>query len=218
MKRFLQALSVVSIFLIASPGSVRSFDAALCGATLASYGSPPVPARSNEGSPDESCGGRSTYGLQYQCVEYVRRFYHLVKGIETREGRMEKRWNGNADTYFKTASEKGLSAFPNGGPVPPRPDDILAFSGGPYGHVAIISAVTPDHIEFVEQNFSPTGTGRLAYHPLTRRVEDRISGGETFIVEGWLRPQTAPLLPPEGAAETISNRRSPPIPSLFKKP
>ena len=166
-----------------------SHEATPCGAILASYKG--VPARSNQNYPYGSCGGRSEYGLQYQCVEYVRRFYHLVKGFETREGRRAERWEWeHAGTYFTNAGDKGLEAFENGGPVPPRPDDILVFQGGPYGHVAIVTAVTDDHIEFIEQNFSPTGTGRLAYDPAVHRVANRIVRRGAVVVEGWLRPRS----------------------------
>lgn len=205
MKRSILIFSALVIFMAGLASTGGSYEIAPCGATLASYAG--VPAMSNLSNPDESCGGRATYGLQYQCVEYVRRFYHLVKGIETREGKMEMRWNGNANTYFKTAAEKGLDAFKNGGPVPPRPEDILAFQGGPYGHVAIITVVADDHIEFVEQNFSPTGSGRLSYNSATNRVEDRRAGGEVFTVEGWLRPQSDRSAPPKGPVEAVSNHR-----------
>lgn len=186
MKRSIRVFFLLAVSIVGIVSTGGSFETVPCGAILASYKG--VPARSNLNYPYESCGGRSTYGLQYQCVEYARRFYHLVKGIETQDGMMEKRWEGHAGTYFKTAAEKGLDAVENGGPVPPQPDDILAFRGGPYGHVAIITAVTDDHIEFIEQNFSPTGIGRLAYDPMTHRVADRIVPGGILVVEGWLRP------------------------------
>jgi surface antigen len=203
MKRSILIFSTLIILMGGMAATGGSVDVAPCGTTLATYAG--VPARSNVMNPNESCGGRATYGLQYQCVEYVRRFYHLVKGIETREGKMGKRWNGNANTYFKTAAEKELDAFENGGPVAPRPDDILAFQGGPYGHVAIITRVAEDHIEFVEQNFSPTGTGRLAYNPVTNRVENRKAGGELFIIEGWLRRQADRNIVPKTPIEAVSN-------------
>jgi len=196
---------IFSVLLILTTGMIsigESIETAPCGTVLASYAG--VAARSNLANPDDSCGGRATYGLQYQCVEYVRRFYHLVKGMETREGMMDRRWNGNANTYFKTAAEKGLDAFENGGSVRPKPEDILTFQGGPYGHVAIITVVADDHIEFIEQNFSTTGTGRLAYNPLTNRVENRRVGGELFTVEGWLRPQSERNAP-KGPVEAVSN-------------
>jgi surface antigen len=156
-----------------------------CGTILASYKG--IPARSNQNYPYGSCAGRSVYGLRYQCVEYVRRFYHLVKGIELGEGTMAGNWE-HAGSLFDDAAEKGLDAFKNGGPVSPRPDDIIVFQGGPYGHVAIVTEVADDHIEFIEQNFSPTGIDRLAYDPLTHRVADRIVPGGKFIMKGWLRP------------------------------
>ncbi len=204
MKRLILIFSTLVVSMAGMASTGGSIEIAPCGTTLATHAG--VPARSNIMSPDESCGGRATYGLQYQCVEYVRRFYHLVKGIETREGMMDRRWNGNANTYFKTAAQKDLDAFENGGLVAPRPDDILAFQGGPYGHVAIITRVTDTHIEFVEQNFSPSGTGRLAYNPVTNRVEHRKAGGDRFIVEGWLRPQSDRNLFPQGPVEAVSDR------------
>lgn len=206
MKRSVLILSVLLTVTAGYFSPAGSSSAAPCGTALSSFGSPAVPAHSNLSNPHESCDGWGTYGLQYQCVEYVRRFYFLVKGIETREGKMERRWNGNANTYFRTAAQKGLDAFENGGKVRPQPEDILTFAGGPYGHVAIITAVLPDRIEFIEQNFSPSGTGSLPYNPVTNHVENRVAG-DTFVVEGWLRPHVDPTLPapPQGPAEKVAN-------------
>jgi surface antigen len=189
MKRSIWLFTLLAVSIMGFVATGGGSEVSPCGAILASYKG--VPARSNLNYPYGSCGGRSVYGLQYQCVEYVRRFYHLVKGIETREGMMEKHWGGDAGTYFKAAAGKGLDAFENGGTSPPLPDDVLVFRGGPYGHVAIITAVADDHIEFVEQNFSPTGIGRLAYYSATHRVADRVVPGGVLIVEGWLRPHSS---------------------------
>jgi hypothetical protein len=205
MKRWVLVLSVLSTLMVGIFPIAASSATAPCGTILSTFGTPAVPAHSNLANPHDSCDGWGTYGLQYQCVEYVRRFYFLVKGIETREGKMERRWNGNANTYFRTAERKGLDAFENGGKVPPQPEDILTFAGGPYGHVAIITAVLPDRIEFIEQNFSSSGTGSLAYNPVTNHVENRVFSTETFIVEGWLRPHGEPSLIPQSPAETVAN-------------
>ncbi len=205
MKRSVWVLSVLSLLMFGVFSPAGGAAASPCGTTLSSFGTPAIPAHSNLADPHESCDGWGTYGLQYQCVEYVRRFYFLVKGIETREGKMDRRWNGNASTYFRTAAQKGLDAFENGGHVRPQPEDIITFAGGPYGHVAIITAVLADRIEFIEQNFSTSGTGSLAFNPVTNHVENRVLPGETFIVEGWLRPHTDPILPPKGPAEKVAN-------------
>jgi surface antigen len=205
MKRWVSVLSVILSLMTGAFSPAISSGMAPCGTSLSSFGTPAVPALSNLSNPHESCDGWGTYGLQYQCVEYVRRFYFLVKGMETREGKMDRRWNGNASTYFKTAAEKGLDAFENGGQIPPQPEDIITFAGGPYGHVAIITAVLPDRIEFIEQNFSPSGTGTLLYNPATHYVENRVVPSETFVVEGWLRPHTESAQPPKGPAEQVAN-------------
>ena len=183
--RWIFAFSLLILSLGGRVPVAAGFEAVPCGTILASYKG--VPARSNQNYPYSSCAGQSEYGLRYQCVEYVRRFYHLVKGIETREGRMREKWE-HANSFFKTASEKGLDAFENGGGVAPFPDDVLAFQGGPYGHVAIVTAVTDDHIDIIEQNFSSAGTARLAYNPTTNWVSDRSVPGGSMVLEGWLRP------------------------------
>ncbi|MFQ5588915.1 MAG: CHAP domain-containing protein, partial [Nitrospiria bacterium] len=183
-----QAIFIALLFLVLPftkfVAQVESFMDSPCEEPLSSYKG--VPARSNEGYPYGSCGGTSVYGLKYQCVEYVRRFYHVVKGIDTRDDR----WEGNASTFFETAEDKGLSAFENGGTMPPRPDDIITFQGGMYGHVAVITAVTDEYIEFIEQNLSESGVGRLPYEAATHQVANRDVPGGKLILEGWLRPQS----------------------------
>ncbi len=177
------------MILSALPASGKPSAGAPCASTIASYKG--VPARSNGTYPYGSCQGNSVYGLQYQCVEYVRRFYHRVKGIETRDGMTGKLWAGDAKNYFKTAEAKGLNAFKNGGSTAPLPDDIIVFKGGPYGHVAIITSVANDHIEVIEQNFSQHGTGILPYDSATHTVTGPKVPGGKLVPEGWLRPKSS---------------------------
>jgi surface antigen len=115
-----------------------------CGSQLASYSG--VAAFSNgiyQQQPG-SCGTYGTYGYQYQCVEYVRRFY---------EGKGNA-WKGNANTYYEPAAANGLIAFPNGGTVPPAPNDIMVFDGDKYGHVAIVTDVSGTQVSLIVQNWS----------------------------------------------------------------
>lgn len=187
--RFFPIFSLlILIMLSALPASGSYSSAAPCASTLASYKG--VPARSNGLYPYGSCQGQSSYGLQYQCVEYVRRFYHLVMGIETRQGIAGKSWEGDAKVYFKTAKARGLNAFKNGGSTAPRPDDIIIFKGGPYGHVAIITAVKDGYIELIQQNFSRYGTGILPYDADTHIVTGPKVPGGRLVPEGWLRPRS----------------------------
>lgn len=93
---------------------------------------------------------RGDYGLEYECVELVNRYYVQVLGHRNLTR------TGDADSYFWSATAKGLKAFPNSGPVAPAVHDILVFDGGPedgsVGHVAIIVEVTDSGVTFIEQN------------------------------------------------------------------
>jgi surface antigen len=152
-----------------------------CGQVLATYKG--VPAFSNNGDQwtGESCAGRGTDGLQYQCVEYVRRFYATVFGVNTKV----TAWNGDASIYYNTAAERGLAGFPNGGTVPPQPDDIVVFQGGKYGHVAVVTEVEATRIHIVEQNWSLSGTFSLALTVSSGRYA--VSQRGRYRVVGWLR-------------------------------
>ena len=95
---------------------------------------------------------RGNYGLEYECVELINRYYVQVLGHRN----MTK--TGDADTYFWNAKAKGLQAFPNGGVDAPAVNDILVLDGGPedgsVGHVAIVVEVDVSQgtITFIEQN------------------------------------------------------------------
>jgi|GEM_PF-596674 len=93
------------------------------------------------------------YGYKWQCVEFVKRFYYEVYNHKMPDGA------GNAKYFFNTMLEqgefnqqRGLYQYWNGGDVKPQADDLLVFTKGKYGHVAIISAVGEDWVEVVQQN------------------------------------------------------------------
>lgn len=157
-----------------------------CGQLLHSYKG--VSAFSNgidQGS-GKSCGGvNGQFGSQYQCVEYVRRFYSQALGTDT------SRWRGNGGTYYNTASTKGLIAVPNGGPARPYPDDILVFSGNNFGHVAVIIDVSANSVDLIEENWSPTGRATV---PLTSGGSSySLASRGSYQVIGWLRRPQAIL-------------------------
>lgn len=164
-----------------------------CGQPLFSPSYKGVDALSNGTSmrTGESCAGRGTYGLQYQCVEYIRRFYSVAKQVDTSS------WvNLNARDFYASGSSLGLTRFENGATTSaPQPDDIVVFEGPAgdiYGHVAIVSSVTTTSISIVEQNWGDTGQGRLA---LTMRADGTYytaREGSKYTVLGWLRKEAAP--------------------------
>lgn len=138
---------------------------------------------------------RGEYGLQFECVEFVNRFY------AQRLHHQNMAQSGNADDYFWHTPNKGLVAYPNGGDVEPRKYDLLIFDGGPadgdVGHVAVISEVTATTVTFVQQNAIVWKLYGLFVRnqwedslPLTE-VGDKwtISQGRNRLpVAGWSRP------------------------------
>jgi surface antigen len=93
------------------------------------------------------------YGLKWQCTEFVKRFYYKVYNHKMPDGA------GNAKYYFNTMLEqgefntqRGLYQYKNGGDVKPKEDDLIVFTDGKYGHVAIISRIGVDWLEVVQQN------------------------------------------------------------------
>ncbi|RNC29127.1 MAG: Bifunctional glutathionylspermidine synthetase/amidase [Candidatus Dichloromethanomonas elyunquensis] len=97
------------------------------------------------------------YGYKWQCVEFVKRFYYEKYKLHMPDGA------GNAKYFFNPQvgqgqlnEQRGLVQYLNGGDVKPREDDLLVFTDGAYGHVALISEVGKDWIEVVQQNSEVT--------------------------------------------------------------
>jgi hypothetical protein len=96
------------------------------------------------------------YGLKWQCVEFVKRYYDVHY-----RHRMPNSW-GNARDFFQESlpdgalnEARGLAQFTNPSRWEPQKGDILVFdatSGNPFGHVAIISAVDSGRVEYIQQN------------------------------------------------------------------
>jgi probable HAF family extracellular repeat protein len=149
-----------------------------------------------QGTGDSCITSKGQYGWQYQCVEFIKRFYSLALGLNTAG------WSGDAVDYFGTAAAKGLTRYENGGTVPPAPDDIIVFSGKTYGHVAIITSVSGNQIQLIEQNWSPTGVASLSLLVAGGRytMADR---GSSYKVLGWMRKPGLP--PPPSPQYTITD-------------
>ena len=96
------------------------------------------------------------YGLRWQCVEFVKRYYY-----DYLHHSMPNTW-GHAREFFNLYltngafnADRGLFQYRNGSHRKPLVDDILVFGGDKFGHIAIISAVKDDHIEVTQQNVGP---------------------------------------------------------------
>lgn len=124
------------------------------------------------------------YGQKWQCIEFVKRFYYDALG--------HKMTNpfGNAKEYFDLSlkqgeynEKRGLYQYRNKGNTAPKVDDILVFTNGKYGHVAIITGVNKDSVEIIQQN---AGVKTRAIYNMKIRDGNYIVG-DTKKIAGWLR-------------------------------
>lgn len=158
-----------------------------------------IDAMSNGNGNTDSIGA---YGLTYECVEYVNRYYgeklkyHGDHCGTLGLGNMLE--CGNGVDYYPNASEIGLNAYPNGGTVPPKAEDIVSFSGGSRrdsycpngcGHVSIVKAVFADHIRVIQENWNNDSSDANFRINMTVEnghytLQDMPNG---YHAQGWLR-------------------------------
>jgi surface antigen len=104
-------------------------------------------------------------GQKYQCVEFVKRYYY-----EYLNHKMPDSY-GNAIDFFDSKLEDGqintqrdLIQYQNPSQTKPKVGDLLIFKGtvfNKYGHVAIVSKVTDDQIEIIQQNPGQYASSRV---------------------------------------------------------
>ncbi|MDB5386553.1 MAG: hypothetical protein JWM11_2199, partial [Planctomycetaceae bacterium] len=125
-----------------------------------------------------------TTGLEWQCVEYVNRYYFEHYGID-----LLSLGSLNADSFY--SASLGLNRYANGSNTQPQVGDILCFGGGDFGHVAIIREVTPTQIFVIQQNVTENSRdANFAYNMSVSGGNYSVSAstlGPGFFVQGWLR-------------------------------
>jgi len=114
-------------------------------------------------------------GISYQCVEFVKRYYY-----QKFRHKMPDAY-GNAKDFFDDGLgdgqpniKRGLIQYNNESNTKPRIEDIIIFSKSwlnPYGHIAIISEVTDNEVEIVQQNPGPFESSREKF-PL-KKMNDK---------------------------------------------
>jgi len=110
------------------------------------------------GSPYQSQGrhvspGGYNYGMKWQCVEFVKRYYYnrLKHEMPDTYGHAKDFFNRELrDGDFN--AQRNLYQFINGGVFKPSADDIVVYDGDDYGHVAIITEVGEDYLMLIQQN------------------------------------------------------------------
>ena len=128
------------------------------------------------------------YGLKYQCVEYVKRYYydHLNHSMPNSYGHAKDFFNPNLSDG-QINSERNLLQFNNPSKTKPKVNDLLIFDKtkfNPYGHVAIISKVSENQIEIVQQNAGAYSSSRDKFNLEFSNEKWNI---ENPGILGWLR-------------------------------
>ena len=127
-------------------------------------------------------------GLKYQCVEFVKRYYY-----EYLKHKMPDVY-GHAKDYFdkslsdgKKNKKRDLTQYINGSKSKPKQSDIIIFSPtffNKYGHVAIVSKVTKNKVEVIQQNPGPFSGSREVFSLDNSNGKWTIKNSRIF---GWLR-------------------------------
>lgn len=129
-------------------------------------------------------------GIKYQCVEFVKRYYY-----QHLKHKMPDAF-GNAKDFFdkdladgELNKKRNLTQYKNSSKTKPKPDDLLIFSGSTfnkYGHVAIISSVSDNEIEIIQQNPGPFGKSR---ENIKLKNVNHLWTLDNDRVLGWLRKE-----------------------------
>lgn len=130
------------------------------------------------------------YGQKWQCVEYIKRFYHQAFNHHMPEVM------GHATSFFdQTVPHAQFNVarcmwqYRQGENEAPRPNDLLVFANDMYGHVAVVTEVGPDYVEVIQQNILGKPRERLPLDRTDGFKVFRASG--TIAAAGWLRLPTA---------------------------
>ncbi|MDO6854895.1 CHAP domain-containing protein [Cellulophaga lytica] len=127
-------------------------------------------------------------GLKYQCIEFVKRYYY-----EKLNHKMPDSY-GHAKDFFNSQIKDGeinkqrdLKQFKNSSKTKPKVDDLVIYSAttlNKYGHVSIVSKVTENEIEIIQQNPGSFGNSREKYDLINENGKWKIKNDRIL---GWLR-------------------------------
>jgi len=127
-------------------------------------------------------------GIRYQCVEFVKRYYyeHLHHKMPDSYGHAKDFFNEEIPDG-QLNKQRNLIQYRNGGVTQPFVDDLVVFAPtvfNSYGHVAIVSGVTENEIEIIQQNPGPFGKSREKF-ALVKTSNGWKIANERIL--GWLR-------------------------------
>lgn len=151
-----------------------------------------VGAYSNTTNTGFDSGLYNEFGLKYQCVEYIVRFYSQVYGRNIRGS------GGHARTYYTNASGHGLTRYANSSYVPPAVGNIVVSTYGTYGHVAIVTGVSlptstkTGYVDVIMQNWADQATKRLTLRYIAPEPNSfpkyKLDGfNASYTIAGWVK-------------------------------
>ena len=127
-------------------------------------------------------------GLRYQCVEFVKRYYY-----EYYKHKMPNAYGNAIDFFNKTLKDGELNAdrdliqYTNPSKSKPQVGDLIIMDAtwtNEYGHVVIVSGVTDDEIEIIQQNAGNPDHPRDVYD---LELNDGLWEIDNSRILGWLR-------------------------------
>ncbi|KAF2515214.1 CHAP domain-containing protein [Flavobacterium foetidum] len=129
-------------------------------------------------------------GLKYQCVEFVKRYYYQYYKHKMPDA------YGHAKDFFDSKTpdgswnkSRGLVQYKNPSNSKPQVGDLVIFSGSllnRFGHVAIISNVSENEIQIIQQNPGPFGSSREVFDLKNQNGNYKIDNERLL---GWLRKE-----------------------------
>ena len=177
------------------------------------YGAPPpcgtaeawfngTAARSNAGDTGSlySCGGQGKYGLDYQCVELMNRYFITHN--------LGAHIYGNAGHQACTAARSMndyVVHYP-GSTVKPVPGDALEWenSANTGGHVALVTATDSNTISFMQQN-AGTKSSYFPHGSVTWNGKSFGNYGSSLRPECWIHAKKNTASAPPPAAQCYSS-------------
>jgi surface antigen len=129
-------------------------------------------------------------GLKYQCVEFVKRYYYQYL-----HHKMPDSYGNAADFFDKEVKDgeknqkRDLIQYCNPGKSKPMMNDLIIMSGtiaNRCGHVAIVSKVTENEIEIIQQNPGPFAKSRVKFPLVYSAGKWKIKNDRIL---GWLRKE-----------------------------
>ena len=117
-----------------------------CGTEMTSFNGVGAYSNGQYQCTGTSCGGWSSTGLQWQCVELGQRYFNAQFGIAPV-------WPVSYALQMCTNYPSGVSQTSS-----PQPGDLIVFNWQPYGHVAVITGISGSSISVMEQNGDASGS------------------------------------------------------------